>query len=118
MPVSIRRPSARQLAALVTTELDRLFPKPQLRGLPSVLQVEPTNLCTLRCPLCPSGRGELSRERGFMPPQMFEQLMDETGRSLSLIILWGWGEPLLHPDLPRIIRAAKRHNVAVVTSTS
>ena len=44
--------------------------------------------------------------------------MAELGEHLLTISLWGWGEPLLHPQLPLILRAAQKHNVASLLSTN
>ncbi|MBI2843381.1 MAG: radical SAM protein [Armatimonadetes bacterium] len=118
VPLTVNRPSLPQLLALITTEAGRIFPRPSVSGLPSVLQLEPANVCNLSCPLCPSGRRALSRPLEMMPLDLFDQLMVELGGGLSLLILWGWGEPLLHPQLPEMIQSAKRYGTAVITSTN
>lgn len=117
-PIALHNPSIRQMKSLAQAEFSQAFPRPRVSGLPSVLQIEPTNICDLRCPLYPSGRRALSRNKGFMPPGLFEKLLDELGHTASLVILWGWGEPLLHPCLPEMIKTAKSHNTAVITSTN
>ena len=38
--------------------------RPIVWGRPFMLMVEPTNFCNLKCPLCPSGNGEMRRPRG------------------------------------------------------
>ena len=35
-------------------------------GYPLTLMVEPTNICNLKCPLCPTGRGLIKRPKGFL----------------------------------------------------
>ncbi|MDD2229768.1 MAG: aldehyde ferredoxin oxidoreductase, partial [Candidatus Cloacimonetes bacterium] len=35
-----------------------------LRHYPPAVMIEPSNICNLQCPLCPSGNGTLSRQRG------------------------------------------------------
>ena len=32
--------------------------------------------------------------------------------------LWAWGEPLLHPRLKEILRAARKHDVVTLLSTN
>lgn len=117
-PHTLRRPSMQKFCALSYTELNRRFPKPYLMGYPSVMQIEPTNACNLRCPLCPSGVHAFSRPIGMMPFSLYKELMDEVGNHLSLMVLWNWGEPFLHPELPRMIRYAKSMNIAVITSSN
>jgi len=87
-------------------------------GVPCVLMVEPTNRCNLRCPLCPSGTGALTRPQGRMAFEEFRTLIDEVGEHLILLMLWNQGEPFLHPDLPRMIRYAKDRAIPTVTSTN
>jgi radical SAM protein with 4Fe4S-binding SPASM domain len=86
-------------------------------GWPTHLQLEPTNLCNLRCALCPVTEG-MGRPSGTMDFAQFERLMDEIGDYLFLILLWDWGEPLVHPEFDRIIAHAKRKGIKVVCSTN
>jgi MoaA/NifB/PqqE/SkfB family radical SAM enzyme len=87
-------------------------------GLPFVLMIEPTNLCNLRCPLCPSGDGRLTRARGMMDRATFDRILKQTKGAVKLLQLWNQGEPLLHPDLPWMIRRAKQHGMFVSMSTN
>ena len=87
-------------------------------GYPYMLQVEPTNVCNLRCPLCPTGRNELTREPRHMKLAEFQGLVDDMERYLLLAILWDWGEPLLNRALPAMARYAARRDIRTVTSTN
>ncbi|MCK5328303.1 MAG: SPASM domain-containing protein [Candidatus Latescibacteria bacterium] len=87
-------------------------------GLPVVLMIEPTNLCNLRCPLCPSGDGRLTRARGMMDRATFDRILKQTQGAVKLLQLWNQGEPLLHPDLPWMIRRAKAQGMFVSMSTN
>ena len=46
-------------------------------GYPSVLGIELTNNCNLRCPQCPSGAGILTRPSGFMSEKLLEKIVKE-----------------------------------------
>ncbi len=87
-------------------------------GRPFVLMVEPTNICNLRCPLCPSGNGTMTRQRGQMDFDGFRRLMADQGPDLLLVMLWNQGEPFLHSRLTDMVRLAKAHNVIAMTSTN
>ncbi len=89
-----------------------------ISGLPFVLMIEPTNLCNLRCPLCPSGDGRLTRARGMMDSATFDRILKQTQGAVKFLQLWNQGEPLLHPDLPWMIRRAKQHGMFVSMSTN
>jgi len=90
----------------------------EVSGLPFALMIEPTNRCNLRCPLCPSGDGRLTRPRGMMDRTTFDRILNQTKGTVKLLQLWNQGEPLLHPDLPWMIRRAKEQGMFVSTSTN
>lgn len=87
-------------------------------GYPYMLQIEPTNTCNLRCPLCPTGRGDLNRPPRHMKLEEFKGLIDDTARYLLFAILWDWGEPLLNRELPEMVRYAAERDIKTVTSTN
>lgn len=77
-----------------------------MTNFPRSLFLETTTRCNLACPMCarcaPGWRGGF----GDMDFALFERL-DEPLRHAQVVILNGMGEPLLHPDLPRMIRFVK-----------
>jgi len=83
---------------------------------PINMHIELTNYCNLRCRVCPTGSGVLNRTPQAMDPALFERLMNEVGPYLLTASLWGWGEPLLHPNIASILRL--QHNRGVVTFLS
>ena len=87
-------------------------------GYPYMLQIEPTNLCNLACTVCPSGRNELNRERRHMTLDEFRSVIDDMEDYLLFLVMWDWGEPLLNPQLPAMIRYASDRDIRTVTSTN
>ncbi|MBS09984.1 MAG: radical SAM protein [Gemmatimonadetes bacterium] len=87
-------------------------------GRPFMLMVEPTNHCNLKCPLCPSGNGEMTRPRGHMELEHFKKVFDDLADDLLLCLLWNQGEPFLNPNLTKMIRHAADRNVPTITSTN
>lgn len=90
----------------------------QVGGSPCTIRVDPASACNLRCPLCPTGAGEIGRDRTFMSLDVFEQIMTEFGPRAFLVHLWVWGEPLLHRDLWRMVACATAHGVGTEISTN
>jgi len=87
-------------------------------GQPVVMQIEPTNMCNLQCPLCPVAQKTLQRESRHMRFEEFKKIVDDVQDHALLLILWDWGEPLTNPDLPRMIRYAADRDIRTVTSTN
>ena len=85
---------------------------------PYLLQIEPTNFCNLACPLCPAGRNELGRERRNMTLEEFKSVIDDVEDYLLFLVMWDFGEPLMNPDLPDMIRYASQRGIKTVTSTN
>jgi len=87
-------------------------------GYPFMLQIEPTSLCNLSCPLCPAGRHELNRPYRHMRFNEFRMIIDDMERYLLFLVLWDWGEPLMNSELPSMIRYASERGIQTVTSTN
>jgi radical SAM protein with 4Fe4S-binding SPASM domain len=107
-------------AALVATSyaLSNLLHRDIRMGKPFVLMVEPTNFCNLKCPLCPSGNGDMTRPRGIMPFEHFKRIFEEQADHLFLLMLWNQGEPFINKHLTDMVRLATSHNVPTLTSTN
>ncbi len=78
---------------------------------PIRFNIEPTNYCNLSCSMCPR---ELNRPSGYMDVKLFQKVIDESvlyGKRLIITINKD-GEPLLHPELPKMIRYAKDRKAA------
>jgi len=79
---------------------------------PSLVQVETTTRCNLRCRTCIR-----SKEAGEdMPFGLFKSLINQLGHSSFAprkIDLTGVGEPLLHPELTSMVEYAKEHGLEV-----
>jgi radical SAM protein with 4Fe4S-binding SPASM domain len=87
-------------------------------SLPLHMHFELTNYCNLKCLVCPTGRGLLTRRPQALDPALFERLMQEVGPYLLTASLWGWGEPLLHPALSDILRIQHNRGINTFLSTN
>jgi MoaA/NifB/PqqE/SkfB family radical SAM enzyme len=99
-------------------ELEMEMKKSYLTSYPYYLVLDPTNICNLRCPLCPSWQDFKARTKGVMSIQTFQEICDEIGPYLFAVNLCNWGEPFLNPDLSQMIRYAKKFNTVVGLSTN
>ena len=79
--------------------------------LPREIQVEVTGACNLACAMClVRYRPKLGRREGAMCFHTFQAIVDELPQ-LDKVTLQGLGEPLLAPDLFRMIEYASARAV-------
>jgi len=112
----------KRLAALwgcIVSELvSRLIGRPIIWGFPSVISIEPTAYCNLHCPECPSGNGDLLRNRGYMDIALFEKLLNEIASRSLAIQFFFQGEPFLNSNLTEMIRQASAAHLYTQVSTN
>lgn len=88
---------------------------------PSTLMVEPTNVCNLHCPACPTGQGTLNRPPRTMTFDEFKLILDQAcdpAGYLKRVTLFNYGEPFLCKDLLKMVRAAADRKLETFTSTN
>lgn len=92
--------------------------KVNVTGRPLSLFIEPTNICNLKCPLCPTGNGSLARKKGVMSFEDYKKIIDKLGDTAFSVTLWNYGEPSLNPRFFDMIKYAKSKGLKVITSTN
>jgi radical SAM protein with 4Fe4S-binding SPASM domain len=86
--------------------------------LPTELQVEVTGACNLACKMClVRYRPKLGKAEGAMSFATFKAIVDRLP-ALERITLQGLGEPLLAPDLFRIVEYASRRGIRMGFNTN
>jgi len=98
--------------------LSRIIRKGIVIGKPWAASIEPTTLCNLRCPECPTGMQSLTRTKGTMSLDVFRQILDKLSPDLIYLTLYFQGEPMLNPDFPEMVKLARSRCIFVVTSTN
>jgi MoaA/NifB/PqqE/SkfB family radical SAM enzyme len=83
---------------------------------PTHIQIEPSGLCNLRCPLCHIVTEEGSG--GLLTMDNFKRIIDEVGEYALFLHFWGWGEPFINKDIYSMIRYAKDKGLKVISSTN
>jgi radical SAM protein with 4Fe4S-binding SPASM domain len=77
---------------------------------PIRLWVEPTDFCNLRCNLC-LNKNIPNNKKGYMDFKLFEKLIEEVKEFVYDINLFHRGEPLLHPEIFRMIEISKNKDI-------
>lgn len=85
--------------------------------MPMSLHIEPTNVCNFRCVSCPQSLSGYKRTVGYyqkMDMTLYEKILSDVKEMgmLKALKLFGYGEPMLHPELGRMVRLAKEMKVA------
>lgn len=93
-----------------------------MSNAPRSLQIEVTNRCNFDCVMC-MRRTWRSEKYGLLDPKLFSKIVNEVSTALERLALYGFGEPLLHPDLPLFIKEYRRvfgdsTHILVVTNGS
>ncbi|MBF0156694.1 MAG: radical SAM protein [Magnetococcales bacterium] len=104
---------------------------------PKLLQVEPTNHCTLGCGMCP--RQRMGRSKGYLTPELWEGILASwQGRRVELALpllfhpeqvvfnlhspgtvkFFFLGEPLLHREAPAMIARGREAGCLVSIQTN
>lgn len=83
---------------------------------PYVIMIDPCDACNFLCKFCPTNisKEKLELRHKRMSFEMFEKIVNDLEgfpNKIKAIDLYGFGEPLLHPELPRMIRLLKKRNV-------
>jgi MoaA/NifB/PqqE/SkfB family radical SAM enzyme len=89
-----------------------------IKARPWKITFDPTNVCQLRCPLCPTGLQVQDRPSGHAQLHMFEHLLDEVGDYLFFVDFFNWGEPLLNTHIEDFIRLAAAKKIVSSMSTN
>lgn len=76
-------------------------------SFPTHVDIEASNRCQLKCPMCARRAMEDVKE-GLIDFNLFKSLADQCARKNVYSIKLSWrGEPLLHPDIFKMVRYAK-----------
>ena len=77
---------------------------------PLHIDLEPTSACNLRCPFCATTHNRY--KQGFMREETWKKILDEGGENDLYSLKFTYrGEPLLHPDLPKMVKYAKEAGI-------
>jgi len=118
----IRSLTFRRIVNLIKTSLSFFFSallgKNIIWGRPTILTIEPTNICNLRCPLCTTGSGEMERANGKMSLETFKNIIEKMGDDLFFLLLYHQGEPYINTHFLDFVKLAKVKNIYCTTSTN
>lgn len=118
IPLRAKKLSYPKIVNLIKVGLDELVKSNRAHALPPIIQVEPTNMCNLKCPLCPTGSDSSKRQKGFMTLDTFQLILDELEDVLIAMYLYSYGEPFMNKNLPQMIESCTKRNILTLITTN
>lgn len=116
MILAQRYGTAAKLKNLARCEIARARGMTVVEALPYFAKIESTNACDLECPYC--GRARLSGPTERITVEDFTRVIGALEESLFMVGLHLWGEPLLHPEIDRMVRIGHSAGMATYISTN
>jgi MoaA/NifB/PqqE/SkfB family radical SAM enzyme len=107
-----------KITNLVSVKAQKWLKFDTVRGMPYRYNIDPVNICNLKCPVCPTGLGTLGRERTRMDLDNFKRIVDQIVRHAYVLELYNWGEPFLHPHIFEMITYAHKKKISVRLSSN
>jgi radical SAM protein with 4Fe4S-binding SPASM domain len=86
--------------------------------MPVHLTIEPTNACNLRCPVCETGNGSMTRSKGMLDFDAYCGFIDRVAPTTASLMFYFMGEPFLNRHAYEMIRHARRKGIYVETCTN
>lgn len=74
---------------------------------PKLLQIEPTNKCNFSCSMCLNAYG--NSENYFLSLESLQQIAEDVFPHIEKLVLYGFGEPLMHPDFMEMLQISRKH---------
>lgn len=108
----------KKLWNLMAIEVQRKLHRVKVSGYPYYLIIDPSNICNLRCPLCPTGLNQQGREKQLVGLEDFKKIIDRFYPYAYEVALHNWGESLLNPDIFKMIRYCADKNIGTNLSTN
>jgi radical SAM protein with 4Fe4S-binding SPASM domain len=103
---------------MVSYYASKLTGIPMVTGKPVSLEIEPTTSCNLRCPQCPSGLRQFTRDTGMLDLPLYKKIIDETHEELVWLILYFQGEPFLNKQFLEFVKYASQKKIYTSTSSN
>lgn len=96
-----------------------LWPIPVIPEVPEVYQIEAASICNMKCIMCPTPHFPRKDKKPLIDVDLVKKIVNEGDLEASYFVeLQQSGEPLLHPELSKIIDIVKSTGVYVGLSTN
>lgn len=107
-----------KMANMAVVNIEFCLKRERLIGRPYKMKIESTNICNTRCQLCPTGLGLRGRRKGRMAYEQYTELIRQVKGHLFALDLSMWGDPLVAPDIYKMIGHAHRNGIWTYISSN
>ena len=118
MEIALRHWGWKKFFNFWRTEVQLRFGRTKPWGYPYEWEIDTTNICQLKCPLCHTGLGTINRQKGVMHFDTFTRVIDEIKDYCVWLTLYSWGEPFLNKQIDRFVAYANKANLATIISSN
>lgn len=125
--MQFQKSSQQAFLNFLKSKYERFTTSIQVNSYPYLMLLDPTSICQLQCPACPTGLQNAKRhsaqpvhfrEQTMMEAPLFESMLEEMGEYLFFIRFYNWGEPLLNPKLPDYIKLTQKYGIYTDINTN
>ena len=116
--VALRHWSWKKWFNLIRVETQLRIGRSKVWGYPFEWEIDTTNICQLKCPLCHTGLGTVNRPKGVMHFDLYKKTIDEVKDYCIWLSLYSWGEPFLNNRIDQYIAYAHKANIATMISSN
>lgn len=83
---------------------------------PYIVYIDPSGACNFKCNFCPCYMSDYRAEERhkIMSMDLFEKILHdlkEMDEQIKVVYLWGFGEPLMNPNLPRMVKRLREEKI-------
>ena len=118
MEIALKHWGWRKFLNFWRIELQLRLGRTKVWGYPYEWEIDTTNICQLKCPLCHTGLGTIDRQKGVMHFDTYTKIIDEIKDYCIWLSLYSWGEPFLNKQIDRFVTYANKANLATIISSN
>ena len=116
--IALRHWSIKKLLNFFRIEAQLMLGSTKVSGYAYEWELDTTNICQLKCPLCHTGLGNVNRQKGTMHFDLFKKTVDEIKDYCIWLSLYSWGEPFLNKEIDKYVAYAHDANIATIISSN
>ena len=116
--ITLRYFSWKKLFNFLRIEVQLRLGRTNVTGSAYEWEIDTTNICQLKCPLCHTGLGNVHRNQGVMSFDTYTKVVDQIKDYCMWLTLYSWGEPFLNKNIDQFVAYAHKQRLATIMSSN